>query len=281
MSNINLIISLPSPQLSGVSSYKVSYQRIDVPNQPVISPSVNIPATSIYFPINNVPNGQYSVSLKPIYTNPNINCPATTIYTQACTGVISFSTSLSEDGSTVNVDYDAVSPYVQLNASFDNGGTYQSTVTTGTSLSIAVPSGYYGNVSITLTPVCDITSPAFAGIASAPVVINVPQVLGTVVATNSRSNIVVTGILGIPSFSLPSPPLTNLVTQTGTHSALVSGTITFVVTGGLTNDVVTLRINGTSVIEEQPVFGSGTVYSFAGVSFLATDSILIEFFNNS
>lgn len=281
MSTINLVILVNNPSST---SNTIRYARIDNTSTPVYTTIPNVPNSTIPYIISNVPNGQYFIGTTPIYSDGR-TCPEVSETTAPCTGINSFAASINGDGNiVVTYNADPSVPSVKVNIIYPNGGGGSQIYNNGDVITIVPPVNTYGNYTVTMQPVCD-SDTGFFGISTAPAIVSINQPSGgvTAIVTSSFGSgaATVTAITGIPGFSLPTSPLTFANSpQTGVHTSLSFGTLSFAVTGTTGGDVVTLTINGTDVISQQPVNGASSPYSFSGISFANSDSIVITFFSN-
>lgn len=169
MSTINITIDFLHPD--AVSNI-IRYARIDNTTTPVYTTVTGI-TTSPYV-IENVPNGQYRVYIKPIYADGRI-CNETSKDTPPCTGVTALSA--TSDGSNFTISYvcNLSVPKVQVNISYPNGGFASSQYTNnGMDIVIPIPPNVFGTFSITMQPVCDADT-GFLGTPTAPVTVNVEE----------------------------------------------------------------------------------------------------------
>lgn len=155
------------------TSYSVRYARTDNNNSPVY---ITIPSVvSSPYTILGVPDGQYSVYIKPIYSDGR-NCPETLQTTPMCAGINSFSAILG--GSPIDdfvISYSASSsiPKVRVNIAYPNGGSSsQIYANAGTDITIPFPTNVYGAYSITMQPVCN-EDTGFFGASTAPIILSV------------------------------------------------------------------------------------------------------------
>lgn len=255
MSNINLNISFEHP---GATSHTIRYARIDNANSPSFTTFTGVTTSPLN--VQNVPNGQYRIGIKPVYAD-NRPCEETIYDTPACTGITSLSAILNMGVFVISYTALPSVPYIQVNIQYPNGGAFTNQyLNTGSDINITPPSGVYGSYTITISPVCD-TSSNFIGTASAPVIVNIPNPPNSTFTNNdstalapvnltsfttgsqsvfTSSSVAASG--GIVAFYLAdgtynslvisfgsgSPTASSLVTGSGTYNGVVSGnTITF------------------------------------------------------
>ncbi len=199
----NLTVTFDHP---AAISNTIRYARIDNTTTPtyITIPGV-LPGQSPY-EILGVPAGQYRVCIRPIYSDGRL-CNETCVDTAACTGINSFSASY--DGTNINVTYTASGslPFVKVNISYPNGGSFTQIYANGDPIVVAPPPFVYGTFFATLQPVCDQVT-GFFGTATSPAafVINPPN----------NSSIINNSVLGqgdLQIFTI-TPNLTPLPTTT-------------------------------------------------------------------
>lgn len=232
MANINLNITINHP---AAISTTVRYARIDNTNNPTFTTIPGI--TNGTFTISNVPNGQYRIGVTPIYADGR-TCSETIQDTPPCTGVISFSAALISGNIVVAYSLTNTTPYVKVNISYPNGGSFTNTyLNTGTNIVVTPPAGVYGDYSVTIQPVCDIDS-GFFGAATAPAIITISA------PANSSMHNGTGGALAPCSLTAFSSSGSQLIFLSA--SVPNGGNVTFFLPDGLYN---TLQIT----------YGSGTV----------------------
>jgi|ERR1700722_5957 len=242
MANINIIVTFSHPD---AISNNISYARIDNTSTPSYVTVTGV--TSSPYIIQNVANGQYQINITPVYADGRI-CQPTSQQTVACTGITSFSAFLS--GGNIVVSYNAINtlPYVQVNISYPNGGSFsQQYVNAGTNITITPPAGVYGAFTVSMQPVCDPTS-GFVGAATAPAVVTVnPPANSTF--TNSTG-----GTLTSVNLSANSNVSQNIFTQ---PSLANSGVVNFYLSDGIYSTIVVTIATGT-LTNGSLTTGSGT-----------------------
>jgi hypothetical protein len=269
MSTINLTISLNQ---TGASSHRIRYARIDNVLNPsfiTVSPDVVNTPNLVSTIATNVPNGQYRIGYRSIYSDLR-TCDEQFIDTPACPGLISINAYL--DGNNIIVQYLAPSdaPKVRITVSYPNGGSYTANyVNNGNDIPIALPNGVYGDFIVTGQSVCDEES-GFYSAPSSQVIVSRQQ--ATVNIWNQTSDLTITAVNGITGYSLGAP-LTPSNIDTGTHSAF-TGTIGLSMTtsGVFAGHAARLIINGT--ITQCIDITSGAI-TFNSSSYAATDTIAI------
>jgi len=166
---INLNIFFDHPD---AVSNTVRYARIDNTVSPVYTTLPGVVSSPLV--IENVPNGQYRVFIKPIYADGRA-CPETQVDTAPCTGIQALS-AIFDGGSNFVVSYTANGslPFVQVNIAYPNGGSSSAQYSnTGSDIHIPVPAGVTGTFFITMQPVCDAET-GFLGAPTSPVSVIVP-----------------------------------------------------------------------------------------------------------
>lgn len=276
--NIIVTFTNPDPQFVSV---EVQYARIDNTSTPVYIFSGIALAGASPYTITNLPEGQYSISLIPFFSDGR-QCPPVFMSTPPCTGVNAFNATF--DGTDINVTYSVSSPQFKITIVYPNGGTFTQIYNNGDDVAVAAPTGVYGNYTVTIQAVCNETT-GFFGTSSAPAIVSIPQPTGIVTATAQSSltaGFYVANVGGIPLFSL-SNNLAAPNTQTGIHTAMVAQPISFSVVnptaGSSTFNGVDIYVNASFITRVQ--FNTGTgVYSSSNITANATDTILLDFNNN-
>lgn len=169
---INLAIEFQLPV--GAVSNLVQYARIDNTSVPVWATVSPNPTTSPSVIATNIPNGQYQIQSTPIYPDGR-TCQPTITTTPGCPGLISINAIVQ--GGVLMINYLAPSgtSAVLINVNYPNGGSYSQVYTnTGNTISIGLPSGVYGNYSVSGQSVCDVGS-GFYSSPSATVTVSVNQ----------------------------------------------------------------------------------------------------------
>jgi hypothetical protein len=151
MADINLSLQFQHPS---AIAHRVRYARIDNTTTPVwvtVSPD----PTSSPANIAVVPNGQYEVRSKPIYADGRV-CEETVRQTAACPGLISINAYIQGDNLIVQYTAPSDVPQVIFTINYPNGGsTTRQVVNTGSDVAVALPSGLYGDFSVSGRSVCD------------------------------------------------------------------------------------------------------------------------------
>jgi hypothetical protein len=182
--SINLSVSYSHP---AAIATQVSYARIDNTSNPVFTTVVpNLTGMSGTFVIaTNIPDGQYQVNALPIYADGR-TCTPTINTTPACPGLISISAVIQSGVLVVTYLAPSGAPSVLINVNYPNGGSFSQIYTnTGNPISIGLPSGVFGNYTVSGQSVCDVSS-AFYSLPSASVTVNYAQsVSGTYYLGNS------------------------------------------------------------------------------------------------
>lgn len=273
---LDLVVTFVNSNPSVLGSV-IRYARIDNTSTPLWLSVGQVTAGSSPYTIPNLPQGQYIVGVTPYYSDGRV-CSELTLTTLPCTGINAFSAAVVEG--QIVVTYSASSPYVNWSISYPNGGLITGQVANGASISESLPSGIYGNYTVTLQPVCNRTT-NWVGQSTAPVILNVATPTGTVTAQsdgNFTPNIV-TSITGISGFSL-SGNLNVGGVQSGIHYAFTNQTISVTITGAATAGAICdVTINGILVGTINVASGAGT-YTLTNISANATDPILLEFHSN-
>ena len=268
MATINLTISLNQ---TGAISHRIRYARIDNTLNPTfvtVSPDVPNTPNLVYTIAENVPNGQYRLGYKSIYSDLR-ECDEQFIDTPACATLISINAYL--DGSNIIVQYLAPSeaPKVRITISYPNGGSYTANyVNNGNDIPIALPNNVFGDFLVTGQAVCDEES-GFYSPSSSQVIVT--RSATTVTISNQSSDVNITNVTGITGYTLLAT-LTPSNSDTGTHDAF-TGVITLTFSGGSPIDgSASMLLNGTLI---QCVAISSGSLSFNSASFAETDSITI------
>lgn len=266
---INLTLNFEYPV--GASSHTATYARIDNTLNPSV---VTVPGitTSPATIAENVPNGQYQMTLVPVWPDGRV-CTPTTVYTPACPGLISISAYI--DGTNLIVSYLAPSeaPKVRITVNYPNGGSFTGNyVNNGNDIAIALPPNLYGDFSVLGQSVCDEDSGFFSPFSN-QVVVNRSETNVTII--NLATGLTIDSVTGITGFTLGSF-ITTGNTATGSHDAFY-GSIQVTFQGTPSSQSATLRINGT-LIQCVDLAPSTTVV-FSAASFGTTDDLEIEFSN--
>ena len=243
MATINLQVQINHP---AAISNTLRYARIDNTSSPVYSTITGI--TNGTYVIQNVPNGQYRIGITPIYADGR-PCIEQFQDTPACTGVVSFSAILSGGNIVVGYTINASVPNFQVNINYPNGGTFsQQYASAGTgSVSVTPPAGLYGNYSVTIQPVCDVST-GFLGAATAPAIVTITQ------PNNSTLHNGTAGALAPISATAFSSGSQLLFTS---PSVAASGTINYLLVDGSYTSIVVSYGSGT-VAAAALITGSGT-----------------------
>ena len=170
MANINIAITFDHPL---AVSNTIRFARIDNAVTPVYTTNPGI-TTSPYV-IQDVPNGQYRIGIKPVYADGRV-CPEVFVDTRACIGINAFSAVKSAANIVVSYTPAAGLDSVRVNIIYPNGGSFQQIYSAaGTDITITPPSGLTGDFTVTMNPVCDVDS-GFIGAATAPAIVTFPAV---------------------------------------------------------------------------------------------------------
>ena len=245
------------------------YARIDNTSVPAFQTITGV-ITSPHV-VQNVDNGQYRIGMTPVYADGRV-CGETTTETDVCPLILALNA--SQVGNNIVVTYtagDAI-PQVRVTVSYPNGGSFTQNYTNGNAITIPLPSGVYGNYTVSMQSVCD-PDTNFYSSPSAPVNVLVAPPY-TVDVTSSAPGITITEILGITGFTQSASVIPGVHLQ-GTHDAF-TGVIYFTVTGTPAINVhATLYVNG--VQADCLNIPSATTYGFDSATYLETDVINISF----
>lgn len=243
MAAINLQIQINHP---AAISNTVRYARIDNTSNPVYTTVTGI--TNGTYVIQNVPNGQYRIGITPIYAD-NRPCIEQFQDTPPCTGVVSFSATLSGGNIVVGYTINTNVPNFQVNINYPNGGTFSQQYTNlGTStVTIVPPAGVYGNYSVTIQPVCD-ASTGFLGTPTAPAIVTITQ------PNNSTLHNGTAGAIAPISLTTYAAGSQLVFTNPSLAS---SATINYLITDGSYTSIVVSYSSGT-VAAAALITGSGT-----------------------
>lgn len=268
MATINLTISLNQ---IGAIAHRVRYARIDNTLNPTfvtVSPDVVNTPNLVSTIAENVPNGQYRIGYKPIYSDLR-ECDEQFQDTPACSSLISINAYL--DGNNIIVQYLAPSeaPKVRITISYPNGGSYTANyVNNGNDIPVALPNNVFGDFLVTGQSVCDEES-GFYSPPSSQVTVTRNQT--TVTISNQSSDVNITSVTGISGYTLLTT-LTPSNSDNGSHDAF-TGSITLGLSGGSPLDgSASLLLNGTLI---QCVNVTTTSLVFNSASFAETDLITI------
>lgn len=178
MSLIDLVIPAFTETLA--ASNTAQYARIDNTSTPVFTTVPGITALPFDLTPDGVPDGQYQVTLMPNYPN-GASCPAFTYTTPPCPQMTAVSAVQTGNNIVVNYTAPTTGPAgqsianVSLTITGPNGSVYNVTVTNGTNggqIVYPIPTGVYGNYTVSMQTVCDATS-GFFGAFSPPVTVSV------------------------------------------------------------------------------------------------------------
>lgn len=196
--NINLTITNFVPDPNAVS-YNVSYARIDNTSTPVYTAAGTFTATQLENTesIANVPNGEYTIKILPVYANGRV-CTAALGTTPSCQNIIALNAVNNGSGS-MEITYTAAGsvPQVYLTVTYPNGGTYTGAYTNGANNStILIPfptsggSPIQGTYLVYMQSICD-PATGFYSAATAPVSVVISgsgiNITGTTSISNSTS----------------------------------------------------------------------------------------------
>ena len=269
MAGINLTVNFGFP--AGATSHTATYARIDntlSPTNITVPGIITSPATIA----QNVPNGQYAITMMPVYPDGRV-CQASTVYTPACPGLISINAYI--DGSNIIVQYLAPNdvPKVRITVTYPNGGSYTANyVNNGDDIAIALPSGLNGDFGVVGQSVCDEMSGFYSSVSSQVVV---SRGLTNVTVTNTATGLTIFDVTGISGFVLPTTVTTGN-SVTGNHDAFY-GSISVSFLGTTSNQSAVLKINGTSI--QCVDLSTGFAAIFSAASFSSTDNLAIELIN--
>ncbi len=182
----DLIVTFTHP---AAISNTIRYARIDNTVSPVYTTVPGILPGASPYTIPGISNGQYQVYIRPVYSDGRL-CPETAYTTEACTGVNSFSAVY--DGTNINVTYnvDPSVPDVRVVINYPNGGSATYTYANGDAISIAPPADVFGSYSLTLQPVCDLST-GFFGSPTPPVVLVIQPANSTIFNDSGSSRLAV------------------------------------------------------------------------------------------
>lgn len=258
------------------TSYNIIYARIDNVTSPVYSPFGNF--TAAQFPVNipDIPNGQYSIGITPVYADGR-SCSTTYQTTPACSGIIALNATQDNSGN-LKITYTAPGsvPQVLLKVTYPNGGSYQQAYTNGANSStilIPLPTGVTGNYLVYMQSICD-PDTQFYSPQTPPVTVTVGG--NTVNITNNAGGTTITAVNGITGYSL-SAPLPIGSSDSGNHSTF-TGSISATFTGTpATNCSAQLYVNGTLVqCQNLPNTAGGSVLFTSG-TYYSTDILILAF----
>jgi hypothetical protein len=278
MATINLTISLNQ---TGATSHRIRYARIDNVLNPVfvtVSPDVANSPNLVYTIAENVPNGQYRIGYKSLYSDLR-TCEEQFIDTPACSSLISINAYL--DGNNIIVQYLAPSdaPKVRITVNYPNGGSYTANyVNNGNDIPIALPTNVYGDFTVTGQSVCDEES-GFYSPPSSQVVVTREQTNLTI--TNTSPNLSIITLVGINGFEL-SQIIAPGNSLTGTHTAFY-GSIELGYSNSPTVDCsAQLLLNGTIIqCIDIAAFSPAADIVFSPAAFSDTDQCTINLVTGS
>lgn len=267
--SINLTIQYSHPEAIGVA---LRYARVDNTINPTYITAPNAtssPATVA----TNIPAGQYSVEMTPVYSDGR-SCNPTYIYSPPCDPLISINAYIT--GGNLVVEYLAPSSAdkVRITVNYPNGGSFvQNYVNNGNNITIPFPANVYGDFLVSGQSVCDESS----GFYSAPSnSVTVTRSSTNVTISNLATGISIITVSNLTGFTLPQT-VTAGNTVTGSHTAFygaISATFTGTPAG---SSSATLSVNGTIIqCVNVPNTNGGTV-TFNAASFADTDLIVISF----
>lgn len=176
---------------AGVSTNSVSYARVDNLAPAQVPTFINagnfntFPATIA----TNIAAGQYTIQITPVYADQR-PCTPTVQTTPACPGLTSISGVLQ--GNILIVTYVAPStvPKVRLTVNFPNGGSSVANyVNNGNTVAIGLPSGVYGDYTLSGQSVCDESSGFYSPASSTVTVTYAQTVSGTFNLGNTISSV--------------------------------------------------------------------------------------------
>jgi hypothetical protein len=183
--SINLAIEFAMPP--GAVSNLVQFARIDGVSNPIFTTVSPNPITSPAVIATNIPDGVYQIQSTPVFPDGRI-CQPTIVTTPACPGLISISATIQGGVLVVNYLAPSGAPSVLINVNYPNGGSFSQIYTnTGNPISIGLPTGVFGNYTVSGQSVCDPTS-GFYSPPSASVTVNyVQSVSGSYYLGNSAA----------------------------------------------------------------------------------------------
>jgi hypothetical protein len=276
--SINLTISLSHP---AAIATQVRYARIDnlAPGQaPVFTAVPNlVGGTGVFTIASDLPAGQYQVNYTPVYSDGR-TCTTYTYYTPACPGLISISATIQTGVIVVTYLAPSGATNVIINVAYPNGGSFSNMyVNDGNPISIGLPSGVYGNFSVTGQAVCDPTSGFYSATSSTVIVNNAQAVSGSYQLGNTIA--AVCGATTTTLYSAGSPvPGSTLYSDQGLTTPIVGYTLALYqgivynlssTTGVLgTNSGLSCNINitGNTALSEGIPNGSGLITGPAGAT---------------
>jgi len=273
--SINLSINFSHPE---AVAHRVSFARIDNTLNPVYTTVSPDPISSPANIATNIPNGQYSIRYRAIYADLR-TCPDNSIETPACPGLISINAYL--DGNNIIVQYFAPSEIVKvkINVSFPTGGSYSALyVNNGNDIPIALPSGVYGDFTVTGQSVCDESS-GFYSVPSSQVVVTREQ--NNLTITNTSPNLSIITVVGINGFEL-SQIIAPGNSLTGVHTAFY-GSVEVGYSNSPTVDCsIQLLLNGTIIqCIDIAAFSPAADIVFSPAAFSDTDQCTINLVTGS
>jgi hypothetical protein len=185
------------------------------------------------------------------------------------------------DGNNIIVQYFAPSdaPKVKINVGFPNGGSYSALfLNNGNDIPIALPSGVYGDFTVTGQSVCD-ESTGFYSAPSSQVVVTREQTNLTI--TNTSPNLSIITLVGINGFEL-SQIITAGNSLTGVHTAFY-GSIELGYSNSPTVDCsAQLLLNGTIIqCIDIAAFSPAADIVFSPAAFSDTDQCTINLVTGS
>ncbi len=183
---IDIIVTFVHPD--AVSNI-IRYARIDNTSTPVYTTIPNVLPGDSPYTISGIDDGQYLVGITPIYADGR-TCQEVLLNTGFPTnGFTAFSAYF--DGTNIIISYAAPAgmPQLRVNMNLPNGGFVSSLHTnTGVDITIAPPTGVYGNYSITLTAVYNQTT-GYYGQTTAPVIVDITQPNNSTFTNNTTNNL--------------------------------------------------------------------------------------------
>jgi hypothetical protein len=235
-------------------------------------------AAALPYAIASLANGQYEVQVSKTCSNGVTSPTVTALSNNACTAPVAFSVNIS--GSNFVVTGTLTSPQTKINVIMTDPNGGQTTTlhdfgaTSGT-FNIAIPSGLYGNYSFVAQAVCDsTTTPIFASVFTAPVVVTNTNPAGLNFRSSAAYNMTFTDISNGTASGVPASfnGSINSANQSDNCPSLTTGTISVTLTGvPPTSPTIYLRLvkNGTTIISQQTITAAGT--------FTLTNTILIAY----
>lgn len=186
MATMNLAAVLVHPL---ASSNLVEYARIDNVQNPIFQSVYPNPPSGKVKIAENIPAGQYRIRSTPIYPDQR-QCPSETRDTAPCANLNSFSARLS--GNSIVVSYEAPTGVVKIRITltYSNGGSLTKNYSnTGNDISIPIPAGMTGTLSIQGQSVCDEDTGWYSNFTQT-VSLTIPNVISGQYVYSSQSDLI-------------------------------------------------------------------------------------------